>query len=720
MSNAIETRFIHTVSPEVRKALVINRLRAFRGHTEAFQSLEQLLKTTATDRSNDIVAIRMLWSELLYLDGRTEEGLKIFHEIISINSTSQSAMTQLVFEDNHTVLSMASTSADEISQGISAFYHLVDRRRTAQFQLSDPLDVIDAQDALIAHKYGDAHSPLWRNLAHAYSIGSWRESTRAARRYGNFCMEVGELEKASYYLIHSEDEMALQKLAEAIIRRRDTNLIRSVVAKVMAYSNLRKHFIVACKLLSKLHDIIPDDKVVSVTQWLLLRCKEAPVRNGGGVMLAAWTAIQEFGPRVPSDVSKRIIETAISHSVWQSYVPGENRVLLFRKEIIEAVIFLIHSAPVEYLPAVVEATLPLATDRMQGYDYSTAVELLCQLAELGGSELKSRIATVLYTPGKPPCRVLAQVNNYFGADAYSSEQLEVFAHRIIAETRLTVQKIKFGEVAKAVPDTLMTMTKPALWGQIQIIVQGDRGLEVLAKEKQKLSDATISQIVHVITEMATDQDNLLSNREILLYQLKNYTDGIDEYLREAVVRAIEPMARGEIILSDDYTYGTSFIRGGSVEEVQAIALVVLACYTSSARHISEALVDGFSHPSAIVRKGAYTAAGHLPNLSGEQIIPILMGLRDPEPTVAISAFTAFAKRDEWNLTRPLWKIFLLAVRFASQSPNTKLRRHAAFALRNRLKNATKAGIRIEAQSILDSFSTDVAYSVREAATATNS
>jgi hypothetical protein len=55
-------------------------------------------------------------------------------------------------------------------------------------------------------------------------------------------------------------------------------------------------------------------------------------------------------------------------------------VLLNRKEIIEAVTFLIHSAPTESLPEVIEATLPLATDRVQDYDYPDVVNLLCNLA----------------------------------------------------------------------------------------------------------------------------------------------------------------------------------------------------------------------------------------------------------------------------------------------------------------------------------------------------
>ena len=87
----------------------------------------------------------------------------------------------------------------------------------------------------------------------------------------------------------------------------------------------------------------------------------------------------------------------------------------------------------------------------------------------------------------------------------------------------------------------------------------------------------------------------------------------------------------------------------------------------------------------------------------------------PTPRQAVSAFAAFAERKEWPLTRPMWKLFLLAVRLAGHSPNAKLRRHAAYALRELLGTTPTAGIRSEAQSLLDLFGKDVAHSVREAA-----
>jgi hypothetical protein len=92
-----------------------------------------------------------------------------------------------------------------------------------------------------------------------------------------------------------------------------------------------------------------------------------------------------------------------------------------------------------------------------------------------------------------------------------------------------------------------------------------------------------------------------------------------------------------------------------------------------------------------------------------------MGLRDPDPSAAVAAFAAFADRKEWSLSRPMWKLFLLATRLASQSPDSNLRRHAALALRSRFAHAPTESTRSEARAILSAFATDVAYSVREVA-----
>jgi hypothetical protein len=197
-----------------------------------------------------------------------------------------------------------------------------------------------------------------------------------------------------------------------------------------------------------------------------------------------------------------------------------------------------------------------------------------------------------------------------------------------------------------------------------------------------------------------------------------------------VIAQIGPLAKGEIPESDEYPKAAELANaarrtrfaGGTAVDVRARALVALAAYASGDGRrekeagdvISEALVD----PDSSIRRWAYAAARRLPSLSGDGVLEVLTGLRDPDPQACVSAFAAVAERTEWEFTRPMWRLFLLATRLAGQSPDGTLRRHAAHALRVRLTTVPKGSLRREAEALLEMFATDIAFSVREAASAT--
>ncbi len=719
-----EPMFIETVSPATRKVLVSERLAAMRGGLgQVCPRLKALIAATPPEKHSDLVALGLLWSELLHLDGQNGESLTVFKEVMKPRQPSLSIPVQLVVTDNLSVLQME----DSPGEGISTFYHLVDRRRVAQFKASESDSLLAAQSAIEKDKFTEALPLLWQNLLRAYGLGSWRASRWAAERLAKLYLQAGELELACHYLIMAEADKEVEQVAAVILRRGDPDLIRAILRRLMNFANLRRHFVVACKVLAMIPDLIPNGDIEALAEWLLPRCRELPPFNGGGVMRAAWKAVRELGHRLSQATSRNLIEAAVTHPEWQAPLPGGNRFLPNREVMVKAVTFLVHSASTEYLPEVVEAALPLATERIQDHDYGDVVNLLCNLSELGGAPLQTRIKTALYVPGKPVNRVLAQVAGFFGVEALNPVQWEAFANKVIDETRLTVQRLKPGETPKPVAETLMTMTQMAPTGQLQVTIQGGVGLEALTRGKQHLSDATIEQIIRVLIEMATNRDNLLSNRELLLSQVCEFADRTQPSLRDEVVRTLEPLVRGQVPESTDYpnseagrhplaSYRMSM---GTPQEVQAMALIAAATFcgsdTTRSRLIGEALFEGFVNPNVTVRKGAYAAARRLPTLSSEQLLPILMGLRDSDPAAARAAFAAFADRKEWSLTRPMWKLFLLASRLAGQSPDVNLRRHAAVALRERFPDAPTESTRSEAKEILDAFAADVAYSVREAA-----
>lgn len=720
-----EPTFLETLSPATRRVLVSERVAAMRGQRrEVCDRLKNLVALTASEKHSDLAALGMLWSEILHLDGQENDSISVFREVVEPQLSSLSVAAQLVSEDNLSCLQMAAWHEDAASN----FYHLVDRRRIVQFETTESDTLLAAQSAIEKDRLTEALPLLWQNLLRAYALGSWRASKWAAERLAKLYLKAGALEDACHYLIVAEADKEIEHFAAEASRRGDPVIIRKILRRLMDFANLRRHFTVACKFVATIPDLIPDADVENLAEWLLPHCNESADPKGGGAMRAAWEAMRELGSRLPQTTSQRLIEAALSHPEWQAPLPGGNRVLPNRKAMVEAVTFLAHSAPKDYLPTVVEATLSLATERAQHHDYGDVVNLLCNLSKLGGHTLRDRIKTALYAPGKPVNRILAQVAGIFGVEALTPAQWEEFANKVIEETRLTVQRLNPGETAKPVDETLMTMTQTTPTGQLQVTIHGGVGLEALTRGKQHLSDITIERIVRVLLEMATNSANLLSNREMLLSQMCGFADRAHPGLSDEVVRALEPLARGNVPESEEYPNAASGrqplasarMSMGTPEQVQAMALVAAASFcgsdTARSRQLTEALFEGFVSSHVTVRTGAYAAARRLPELSSEQLLPILMGLRDPDPKAAIAAFAAFAERPEWSLTRPMWKLFLLAIRLASQSPDSNLRRHAALTLRARLEAVPTEATRNEARAIMDVFSGDVAYSVRGAVT----
>ena len=722
---ATEAMFLESLSPSTRKVLVSERIAGMRGQLrEVCDRLKVLIAATAPDKHLDIAALGMLWSEMLHLDGQDADGLLIFNKVVEPHLPSLPVAGQLVAMDNLSCIQMSTLHEDAASY----FYHLVDRRRVAQFEATQSKILIAAQIAIEKERLTEAFPLLWQSHVRAYSLGSWRALRQSAERLAKLYLKAGALEEACHYLILAEADKEMQVLAAAVSHRGDTVIIRSILRRLMDFANLQRHFIVACKFVAKIPDLIPDADVVSLAEWLLPRCRELGVPNGGGAMRAAWEAIRELGHRLPQATSRSLIETALSHPDWQSPLPGENRFLPNRKVIVEAVTSLAYSAPKECLPEIAEAALPLATERIQDYDYGEVVNLLCNLSRLGGEVLRNKISNALYVPGKPISRMLAQVAGIFEVDALTSAQWEAFANKIIEETRLTVQRLNPGETPKPVGETLCVMTKTTSMGQLNVTVHSGVGIEALIRGKQHLTDPTIERIIRVLLEMVMDQDNLLSNQEVLLSQMCGFADRAGSDLRDEVIRTLEPLIHGTISKSSEQPNEAVGVQpplsdgivGGTLQQVQAMALIAVATFcgsdTDRFRQISEALLEGFVSPHVAVRRGAYKAARRLNKLSSEQLIPILMGLRDPDPDAAVAAFAAFAARPEWVLTRPMWKMFLLGIRLAGQSPNSNLRRHAALALRARCGDAPTESTRSDAQAIKEVFSNDIAYSVRMAIT----
>jgi HEAT repeat protein len=211
-----------------------------------------------------------------------------------------------------------------------------------------------------------------------------------------------------------------------------------------------------------------------------------------------------------------------------------------------------------------------------------------------------------------------------------------------------------------------------------------------------------------------DPDNVPSNRERMLAQLIDFADRITEPAKGEVfataLAAVETSGVGT-----PPAQGVQAAMGGDPDDARMTALVCAAAYAvgepERVSQLGELIEDMAVHLNPKLRRGAFAAARRLPDLSADALPPLLMGLRDPDPGTAIAAFAAFTERVEWQLTRPQWKLFLLAVRTTADLPHANLRRHAAAAV-SRRRGAVPSGLRRQASDLIDRFRSDPSAAVR--------
>ena len=718
---ASDPTLIESVSVATRKTLVAERIAAMRGQLPTVCTrLEYLLSRAEPSTAFDRVAIGMFLAELLHLDGRDTDAVNIFNRVVTPLQPSLPPSIQLVARENLSALQLN----DSPLQGTATFYHLVDSRRLAQSDASQNRSLLAAHEALESGRPSEALPLLWQAYLQAYSTGNWRQSQRIAGRIGQIYLTAGAFEQALHYLVSAEADHDIPRLAASISQQRDPAPIRRIVAKIVDFANLRRHFTVACALIASIPDLIPDEDVVTIAEWLLPHCTEEQSRDNGGTTEAAWKAIRALAVRIPSSLSTKLINTATNHSIWLSPLPNDGRILVHREALIVAVTSLVHSAPREFLPSVAEATFPLATTRRQDFDYTATINLMCNVSVKADLKCQSTIRKALYHSSQPTNCVLAQAASTLGAEAFTAAEWNELAVKVSNEIRLIVQRQCESSGFTPVNEAVMTTTRETPTGLLQVVSYGATGLEALARGKAVLSEGSITCLVSAMIDMIKDADNDCMNKERLLELLGEFADCVSENLRHEVIRMMEPIARGEDRLPDPSKgdplspVGVLFDFGSPLR-VQSMALVIAAIYcgsdASSATVITDALTECFTSPHMELRRGAYAAARRLPWLSGEQLIPILMGLRDSSPEAATAAFVAFAVRKEWTLTRPMWKMFLLAVRLASQSPDSNIRRHAALALQSRRGDAPTESLRSDASDLIETFANDISWSVRQVA-----
>lgn len=712
-----------TLSAQTRKLLVGERIRAMQwGGESAIQKLDKFRLSRPVEEAMDCFSVLMLKAEILRLEERYEESANCLSDAITLSGEKLSFELRIAATENLVDVQFQYAPVD----GFHSHNWLIDERRRKSFSTSDAESLFAAQESIESGRLAEAQKLLRQSLSDAYLVCSWHSMRKVSSRLVRMFLSAGDYVSATHYLITGETSEAITDLAVGIARRRDKDLISTIVNRIVTFGNLQKHVLICCTLLEAISSSISDHDVHKIALWLVSRCRQPYARNGGGVMKAAWKLVKVIGWRLPEDVCKTLVQVAFEHPEWKAPIPGGNQILIGREVLLESILPLATRYPQSDISNLVQPVLEVAVDRIQNHDYRHAINLICAVAERGSKQEREKIRKRLFPTGVKINSILAQVATLFEVEPLSADLWKTLATAVAADLRLSTQRLVRDASPKSVGETFMTMTYPMAEGTIVVTAHGLTRLHALARNAATAAKEDLEMVILSVVEAIQNEDNLFTNRSSLLDVLSSFVDAMTVDFRNHVIEQILSLARGEIsvsaVISSADSSGDPFssfrANFGSKRQVQAYAIRTTASLSrygaSSIVACEEILIEECVSPDSELRRSAYAAARYLPHLSGERLLPIIMGLRDSDANAAVAAFASIRQCRSWSLTRPMWKMFLLATALAGQSIDPTLRQAAAACLQSRYLEAPTAPIRSEAVRLLNLFKEDIDAGVRAA------
>ena len=686
---------------------------------DALRSLGDVVRLVEKDRPHDVVGLALLQAELLHLDLLHGEALAVMDKVVIRHLDSLTPAERFSVEQNRSDLQF-------YLQGDTAhFYNIVDQKRLLDFEWLDYRDLFSAKQDADSGKHFETLSVLWQQHRRAYLHGCWLAQRWTNSLLARECIHLKEWEDAVHHAILARDDALFADIADGILSSRRAELVKRVVSRLIRTANLRTHFVCACKLLRPLADAIPDASIQPVGEWLLNRAREeGDICLSAAHFSTAWETIGAVGMRFSRKLAQDTIAVAIDHPVWKAKYDEPNRFSRGRKEMVRAMVPITAVITTEDIQGLASAALPLLTDRPQIPDYDDVVNLLCRLADRGGLGIRDSLAASLYPDGQPVSRMLAQVADVFGKEEmFDAARLQKLADQVDREIQLQVQWLEPGQSAEPVVEQIMEFSTSKSDRTLKVYLVSLVGLHSLARHRAKLDEQTIEKVVMAILDMARNKDNYCVNRSSLLRALVVFADAVPARTRTAAIAALEPLARGQVEESSEYSTAAETdnplnpykTHTGRPEDVQGMALGALAALVSgdalTTKRVENIFEEALCDHRPAVRRAAYAAARRLSNVSEGVILGVLTGLRDPDPNASMSAFATLAEPTGWRLHRNHWRVFLMAARLAQRTGNPNLRRQAARAL-VALSPQCPPHLRGEHAALLTELSDDICWSVR--------
>lgn len=658
------------------------------------------------------VRVMSLKAELLFLDCREEDAIKIFTKYIEPHLASLDLESKLILGHHRNVLAM---SALDFSSG-QRFYDLYDRARLTRERLFDAEGTVYAFEAAADGKHYDALPTFWQEVLETFRRGNWKYFRRASSRLAEEFLALGWIDGAGYQAILALDKDLANRVAGHALLLQNPQVIDLLIQRIVQTANLRRQATVGTSILLEISDALPDERIGEVFRWCLQKgTLSANSTSEINLFRGAWDAVTSIAHRLSADDAKILINAAIQHELWLQ--PN-----LSRKHLIDAVNASLGVVAVEELSALADRAIPLATTRKHDLDYANSIDLLVHIAQRGGIEVRNKIGDKLYPSEIVENAILVQVAENFGKQLGSTAQADEISQRVATEISNQVHRgdKNVAEPVEGFGRVSITSDKES----ISVSISSFTGLRAVLSHRKLLSDESVDALVHAILAMIREPENIPANKTELIDCLMDLEDRLCEEIADVVFETLAPLANGLVPESkivkatgDPNNPLNRFkMNMGSLVQVQSQALHAIAYLDQLnsgkyAKELDPIFTKALSDTNSEVRRAGLGALRWLTALSEPLVMSLLLGTRDSEPATAEAAYVALATNKYLRVPENLWHQLVYSLTLTSNSPHSHLRRAAAYTIKN-LRSQCPTELVANFNHLEEKLASDICYSVR--------
>lgn len=707
---------ITNLKMSTRESIVKGRLMGMQqGVEEASEFLEAAL-TSVMDDIPDRISIYILMSELYYLDYRCTDAQNIFDKDIRPLLSELPPELAVLIADNGTLISLALLS------GKDDFYHLVDLRRFLGIDVFDNKKTARIIEAVRKGKHNEALALCWQQLLSSYESQCWRSFYKSALDMARECLHLGLLSEASYNCMLSCDVELTQQIADSLLKEQDHHFVKQSLDYMLPYSQLNRHAEVVSNLISSIHDIIPDERVENVIDWLKKRADYMPT---SGVEISffksIWNTIIQLSGRLTKTQASNIIDIALAHPFFNT--PNANR-----QYIIDCINACISRVGTFKLPKIAESLLPLAGDNKSDFDFRNSINLLIKLAHLGDSKLQEQIKSYLYSSKGVTNSLLIEAAPSLGASIHSTKELDELVQRSAKHIMCQVEHLPYDHKPASIGGIgtiINEMSKED--GKIVVHISGaQQNINALIPNAALISESPLKELISSILDMIATPYNIINNRIELVQSFRRLLDYATKEIIEKSFDIIYPLARGEI---EESKVGLKYdevinplnphkMNFGNPVNLQGICLLTItemgAKFPGYINDLhDELLLQTLSDSNSDLRAWGCIASQNAACLTYQELLSVILCTTDEDSNVSRRAFSVFHHKKHINFKSDLWILVATCIERGSLSPYVDVRQCVARTVTNILSvSEVPTEIIARLQQIQSFLSSDVSYSVR--------